>query len=234
MEALNKDEHAFLATYTEEQSQLRITAAALLDKGRPMREQHARLLEEQRLALGVLDEEQRRRLEEQQRSLRELQEEQQRSLRELQEQQRRRLEELDEEHRRRLEEHQRSLGEVEEEQRRRLEEVEGPLRVANLELQQAFAKMYALKEENEAQLQQLRKAAEAKAARHKSMLAAYTAAYSPATLPLTPDEYSQLLHSILSSTSPEGKALPTAPTALTDTCMALIVDGAILVMRGCC
>jgi hypothetical protein len=201
MEALNKDEHAFLATYTEEQSQLRITAAALLDKGRPIREQHTRLLEEQRLALVVLDEEHRRRLEEQQRSLRE-----------LQEQQRRRLEELDEEHRRRLEEQQRSLAEVEEEQRRRLEEVEGPLRVANLELQQAFAKMYALKEENEAQLQQLRKAAEAKTARHESMLAAYTAAYTPATHPLPPDEYSLLLHSILSSTSPEGKVLPTAPT----------------------
>jgi hypothetical protein len=109
MKALNKDENEFLATYTEEQSQLRIIAAALLDKGRPMREQHARLLEEQRLALVVLQEE----------------------------------------------------------QRRRLEEVEGPLRVANLELQQAFAKMYALKAENEAQLQQLRKAAAEKAAAEK-------------------------------------------------------------------
>jgi hypothetical protein len=109
MEALNKDEHEFLATYVQEQSQLRITAAALLDKGRPMREQHARLLEEQRLALVVLQEE----------------------------------------------------------QRRRLEEVEGPLRVANLELQQAFAKMYALKTENEARLQQLRKAAAEKAAAEK-------------------------------------------------------------------
>ncbi len=55
-------------------------------------------------------------------------------------------------------------------------------------------------------------AAEAKAARHESMLAAYTATYSPATQPLTPDEYSLLLHSILSSTSPQGKALPPAPT----------------------
>jgi hypothetical protein len=138
MEALNSDEHALLATYTEEQSQLRITAAALLDKGRPIREQHTRLLEEQRLALVVLDEEHRRRLEE------------------LQEQQRRRLEEQ-----------QRSLAELQEEQRRRLEDVEGPLRVANLELQQAFAKMYALKAENEAQLQQLRKAAAEKAAAEK-------------------------------------------------------------------
>ncbi len=48
MEALNNDEHEFFPTYTEEQSQLRITASALLDKGRPMREQHARLLEKQR------------------------------------------------------------------------------------------------------------------------------------------------------------------------------------------
>ncbi len=48
VEALNTDEHAFLATYVEEQSQLRTTAAALLEKGRPMREQHACLLEEQR------------------------------------------------------------------------------------------------------------------------------------------------------------------------------------------
>jgi hypothetical protein len=98
MEALNKDEDALLATYTEQQNQLRITAAALLDKGRPMREQHTRLLEEQR---------------------------------------------------------------------RQLEEVEGPLRVVNDELEEALAKMYALKAENEARLQQLRKAAAEKAAAEK-------------------------------------------------------------------
>ena len=48
VKALNTHEHAYLATYVEEQSQLRTTAAALLEKGRPMREEHARLLEEQR------------------------------------------------------------------------------------------------------------------------------------------------------------------------------------------
>ncbi len=117
VKALNTHEHAYLATYVEEQRQLRTTAAALLDKGRPMREQHARLLEEQR---------------------------------------------------------------------RRLEEVERPLRVVNDELEEALAKMYALKKENQVELDSLR-------ARHESMLAAYTAAYSPATLPLTPDEYSQVL-----------------------------------------
>ena len=76
VKALNTHEHTYLATYTEEQSQLRVTAAALLEKGRPMREQHTRRLEEQR---------------------------------------------------------------------RRLEEVEGPLRVVNDELEEALAKMYALK-----------------------------------------------------------------------------------------
>ncbi len=45
--------------------------------------------------------------------------------------------------------------------------MEGPLRVVNDELQEAFAKMYALKAENEAQLQQLRKAAAEKAAAEK-------------------------------------------------------------------
>jgi hypothetical protein len=128
VEALNTHEHAYLATYSEEQSQLRITAAALLEKGRPMREEHARLLEEQRLALVVLQEQ----------------------------------------------------------QRRRLEEVEGPLRVVNDELEEALAKMYALKKESQLKLDSLR-------GRHKSLLAAYTAAYSPATQPLTPDEYAQVL-----------------------------------------
>jgi hypothetical protein len=100
----------------------------------------------------------------------------------------------------------------------------------------AEAKAAAEKAAAEAKAAAEKAAAEAKAARHKSLLAAYTAAYSPATQPLTPDEYAQLLHSILSSTSPQGKALPTAPTPphthTQSTIMALIVDCAILVMRG--
>ncbi len=115
-----------------------------------------------------------------------LDEEHRRRLEELQEQQRRRLEELQEEHRRRLEEQQRSLGELQEEQRRRLEEVERPLRVVNDGLEEALAKMYALKQENQLELDSLR-------GRHESLLAEYTAAYSPATQPLTPDEYAQVL-----------------------------------------
>jgi hypothetical protein len=147
MEALNTHEHAYLATYVEEQSQLRTSAAALLEKGRPMREEHARLLEEQRLALVVLQER----------------------------------------HTRLFEEQRLALVVLQEEQRRRLEEVEGPLRVVNDELEEALAKMYALKKENQVELDSLR-------GRHESMLAAYTAAYSPATLPLTPDEYAQVLY----------------------------------------
>ncbi len=125
VEALNAHEHAFLATYVEEQTQLRTTAAALLEKGKATREQHTRLLEEQRRLL--------------------------------------------------------------EEQRRQLEAVERPLRVVNDELDEAFAKMYALKKENQLQLDSLR-------GRHESLLAAYTAAYSSATQPLTPGEYAQVLH----------------------------------------
>ena len=118
VEALNAHEHAFLAKYVEEQTQLRTTAAALLEKGKATREQHTRLLEEQR---------------------------------------------------------------------RQLEAVERPLRVVNDELDEALAKMYALKKENQLQLDSLR-------GRHKSLLAAYTAAYSSATQPLTPGEYAQVLH----------------------------------------
>jgi hypothetical protein len=151
LETLNHHEQAYLATYVQEQSELRTSVAAVLEKTRALREEHTLLLEQHRLALEV---------------------------------------------------------------------IEGPLRAANLELEEAFAKMYALKEENEAQLQEAR-------ARHEKLLAAYTAAHSPATQPLTPAEYSQLLHSILLSKSPQGKALP--PPSPRPHLHAL--DCAILVIR---
>ncbi len=46
MEPRNSRERVYLSAYVAEQEELRASAAALVEQGKPLREQHSRLLEE--------------------------------------------------------------------------------------------------------------------------------------------------------------------------------------------
>jgi hypothetical protein len=80
----------------------------------------------------------------------------------------------------------RHLRETSERHTTALEQLESPLHLTNRELIDALSKMYALRAKEKARLDALR-------TRVQELLAAYTEEHSPATQPLTPDEYAQVL-----------------------------------------